>query len=138
MLRRLQRGHRTDDVVAKSGRRFSIGLAPTQAILQRCDHRLGATADFRLTRTERRTTVAPQPLIGSEAVGAANRRIDRGWNVNPGVDLEAFEAVFYAPQWRRNARVRIGLAPNPAREYRTTVLVAGHADGATRIADLRA
>jgi hypothetical protein len=138
MLRRLQCSHCADDAVAENGRRLVIGLASTQAILQRRDQGPGATADFRLTRTERPTPVAPQPLIGGEPVGSADRRIDRGWNVDSALDLEPFEAVFHAPQRSRNARVRIGLAPSPAREYRTAVLVAGRTDGATCIADFRA
>src|SRR5262245_43888174 len=107
-------------------------------ILQRRDHGLGATADCRLTRTERRAAVAPQPLIGGEPVGASDRCVDRGRDIDAAVDFDALEALSYASQSIRNARVGVGLAPDPAGKYRTAVLVAGHANRATRVPDFRA
>ena len=96
-LHACERCHRGLHVVAKGGRGLVIGLLTTQAILQRRDHRLCAASDLGPTGTERRTAVAPQPLIARESVGAANGRIDRGGNVDPALDLDTFEAVMCAP-----------------------------------------
>ena len=111
------------------------GLAAGQGVAQRGGEQPRPTAATRQAVVA--TAFAPQLLAQGEAVGALGGVVDGVGNVDAAVDRDAVQALAAGREQGGNLRVGVGFIPQGARENGRAVLVAGEAEVAVGVEDLR-